>query len=238
MKKILLMITMVLGISVLAQAQNKDRQKHNPQQRAQHVSVMLQKKLNLSADQTAKVNTILLAQATQMDSLKANKAGDKKANREAFKTQLQKTDGQLAAVFTAEQNKTYSAFKAQMKEKFKGGRGKSMAHNRRGDMKNPAQRADHMTGMLQKKLNLDAAQSAKVKAIFVARATQVDSLKAKNPGDRKANHAAFKALRQDTDKQLQAVLTADQQKAYADLKAKMKEHHKAKRDSLNAPKAG
>lgn len=232
------MITMVLGISVLAQAQNKGRQHHNPQQRAQHVSDMLQKKLNLSADQTAKVKDILLAQATQMDSLKANKAGDKKANREAFKAQLQKTDGQLAAVFTADQNKTYSEFKAQMKEKFKGGRRGFMAHNRRGDMKNPAKRAERMTGMLQKKLNLDEGQSAKVKAIFVARAAQLDSLKAKNPGDRKANHAAFKALRQDTDKQLQAILTADQQKTYADLKAQMKEHHKAKRDSVATPKQG
>ena len=237
MKKILLMITMVLGISVLAQAQTKERQHKTPEQRAERVTGMLQKKLSLSADQSVKVKAILLTQATQMQSMRANKSDDKKANREAFKTQLQKTDSELATVFTADQNKTYSEFKAKLKERFKGRHG-MMAHNRKGGMKNPAQRAERMTGMLQKKLNLSDDQSAKVKAIFVARATQVDSLKAKNPGDRKANREAFKALKQDTDKQLQAVLTADQQKAYGELKAQMKERHKGKRDAVAAPKEG
>jgi fatty acid-binding protein DegV len=172
-----------------------------------------------------------------MQALRADTAGDRKAKREAFKAQLQKTDSELTTVFTADQNKTYSEFKAKLKEKFKGRHG-MMAHNRKGGMKNPAQRAERMTGMLKNKLNLSDDQSAKVKAIFVARAAQVDSLKAKNPGDRKANHQAFKALKQDTDKQLQAVLTADQQKTYSELKAQMKERHKGKRDAVTAPKEG
>jgi hypothetical protein len=237
MKKILLMITMVLGISVLAQAQTKERQHKTPEQRAERVTGMLQKKLSLNADQSAKVKTILLTQANQMQALRADTTGDRKVKREAFKAQLQKTDSELAAVFTANQNKTYSEFKAKMKERFKGGH-RMMAHNRKGGMKNPAQRAERMTGMLQKKLNLSDDQSVKVKAIFVARAAQVDSLKAKNPGDRKANREAFKALKRDTDKQLQAILTADQQKAYNELKAQMKERHKGKRDAVSAPKEG
>jgi endo-beta-N-acetylglucosaminidase D len=237
MKKILLMITMVLGISILAQAQTKERQHKTPEQRAERVTGMLQKKLSLSADQSVKVKAILLTQATQMQSLRANKDGDRKTHREAFKAQLQKTDSALAVVFTPEQNKTYGAFKAQLKERFKGGH-KFMAHNRRGGIKDPAKRAERMTGMLQKKLNLDESQSAKVKAIFVARAAQMDSLRAKNPGDHKANHEAFKTLKQDTDKQLQAVLTADQLKTYTEFKAQMKERHKGNRDVMAAPKEG
>ncbi|OOQ56493.1 hypothetical protein [Mucilaginibacter pedocola] len=229
MKKILLMLTLALGINAFAQAQTKQRQHKTPEQRAERVTGMLQKKLSLNAEQSAKVKTIMLAQATQMESLKVNKTGDKKANREAFKAQLQKTDTELAAVFTPEQNKTYADFKAQLKSKFKGHKfGK-------GGMKDPAKRADHMAGMLKSKLNLSDDQSTKVKAIFAARAAQVDSLKAKNPGDRKANREAFKALKADTDKQLQAVLNADQQKAFAEMKAKMKERHKARRDTSAAP---
>lgn len=231
------MITMVLGLSVLAQAQTKQRQHKTPEQHADRITAMLQKKLTLSAEQSAKVKTIMLAQATQMETLKANKSGDKKANHEAFKAQLQKTDGELAAVFTPEQTKIYADFKAQLKSKFKGGHN-MMAHNRKGGIKDPAKRAERMTGMLQKKLNLDESQFAKVKSIFMARAAQVDSLKAKNPGDRKLNREAFKALKKDTDKQLQAVLTPEQQKTYGELKAQMKERHKGKRDAMGTPKEG
>ncbi len=95
-----------------------------PEQKAQRMSQMLQKKLTLSQDQYAKVNTILLKRATQMDSLKANRATtDRKAMHQSRKAILMQTDGELKAVFTADQLKNYTELKAQLKEKMKNRRG-------------------------------------------------------------------------------------------------------------------
>lgn len=236
------MITMVLGISVLAQAQtNQIKQRHphgTPAQKADRMTKMLQSKLNLSADQSAKVNAILQARAVQMDSLRANKSGDKKANREAFKSLLGKTDGQLSAVFTADQNKTYTDLKTQMKNRFKGGRA-LMAHNGKGNAHNPAEKAQRMTGMLQKKLNLSADQYAKVNSILLNRATQMDSLKNNLAADdKKINHKSRKLIMHKTDADLKAVLNADQLKTYEQVKSEMKERHKNRKDVMAAPADG
>ena len=239
MKKILLMITMVLGISVLAQAQTKQHRGHGtPDQQAAHITKMLQNKLNLSADQSAQVNAILLTRATQMDSLRANKNSDKQAYREAIKSLLGRTDSQLSAVFTADQNKTYMDMKAQMKDRFKSGKG-FMAHNHDKGEKNPGEKAQHMTGMLQQKLNLSADQTARVNAILLTRATQMDSLKNNlATDDKKINHKSRKLIMQKTDEDLKAVFNADQLKAYDQIKSEMKERHKNKKDVMAAPAEG
>ncbi|WP_374949951.1 hypothetical protein [Mucilaginibacter sp.] len=118
MKKLLLMIMLLAGINMFAQAQTKVHK--TPQQKAQHFTKVLQKKLALSADQSAKVNTILLKRATQMDSLKANKAtGDRKLNKMARRKILSGADAEVKAVLTADQQKTYADLKAGMKEKMK-----------------------------------------------------------------------------------------------------------------------
>gem|GEM_PF-883788 len=122
MKKFLLMIIMVLGISVLAQAQTKQHKGHKtPEQKAQQFTAVLQKKLSLTADQSAKVNIILVKRATQMDSLKKATvtADNKKANKQARKAILLSADKDLKAVFTASQTQTYEQLKAQLKEKHK-----------------------------------------------------------------------------------------------------------------------
>lgn len=101
-----------------------DRKAVAPAQKAQRMSKVLQQKLSLSEDQYAKVNTILLKRATQMDSLKANRSTtDRKANHQSRKAILTQTDGELKAVFTADQLKNYTELKAQMKEKMKNRRG-------------------------------------------------------------------------------------------------------------------
>ena len=122
MKKVILMIAFVTGIGTIASAQT--RQHKTPQQRAEIMTKNLETKLNLSQDQSAKVSTILLAQANKMDSIRANKAqGDKKLNRQAFKNIRKSTDEQLSTVFNTEQKKAYEEMKAARKEKMKEKRG-------------------------------------------------------------------------------------------------------------------
>jgi hypothetical protein len=79
----------------------------------------LQKKLTLSADQYAKVNTILLKRVIQMDSLKANRTTDHKLKMQNRKAILTQTDAELKTVLNADQLKNYTELKAQMKERMK-----------------------------------------------------------------------------------------------------------------------
>jgi len=116
MKRIVMMIALVLGVTVFANAQNKV--KKTPEQRAQHQTVKLQKQLKLTADQSAKVKGILLARATKVDSLKQIAAnGNKKALKGQRKAIAQTTNQQLKAVLNANQQKSYEALKAARKEK-------------------------------------------------------------------------------------------------------------------------
>jgi DNA gyrase/topoisomerase IV subunit B len=104
--------------------------------------------------------------------------------------------------------------------------------------KTPAQKAAHKTQALQKKLNLTAAQTKQVNAIFLTAATRADSLKA-HKGDKKANKAAHKTIETQTDQKLNAVFNADQKKAYATIKEAKKEKHarnKAAAAATAAPK--
>lgn len=228
MKKIFLMLAFVAGIGVAANAQTKVVK--TPEQRAQHRAAALSKKLNLTADQSAKLNAIFAKQASQMDSLKANKTGDRKANFAARKAIFANTDANLKSVLTPDQQNAYANLKTEMKGKFAG---------RHHGAKTPGEKAQRLTGVLTKKLSLSADQSAKVNTILLQSATQMDSLKANKPADHKAARASRKAILTNADAQLKTVFTAEQQKNYADLKAKMIEKMKAKRGAKAAtPNAG
>jgi hypothetical protein len=122
MKKLLVMIMLLAGFSGLASAQTKEHKQHKtPEQKAQHLTQVLQKKLTLSADQSVKVNAILLKSATRMDSLKATRAAstERKANRQSRKAILVQTDESLKAVLNADQQKAYAELKAKMKDRMK-----------------------------------------------------------------------------------------------------------------------
>jgi len=116
---------------------------------------------------------------------------------------------------------------------------KSKFHGRHHGNRTPDQKAQRLTGVLTKKLSLNEDQSAKVNGILLKSATQMDSLKANKPADRAAAKESRKAIMANADTQLKAVFTADQQKTYADLKAKMIEKMKARRGTKQtSPNAG
>lgn len=67
----------------------------------------------------------------------------------------------------------------------------------------------------------------------------MDSLKANKPADRSVVKQSRKVILANADTQLKAMFTVDQQKTYADLKAKMFERMKARRGAKQAtPNAG
>lgn len=225
------MITFLAGTAVFAQAQTQKAHK-TPEQKAQRMTEVLNKKLALSADQAAKVNAIFAKRAVSMDSLRANKTADRKANMQARQAIMANTDANLKTVLTADQQTKYAGLKANFKERM---------HGKRGGHKGiaPEQKAQRISKILQKKLTLSADQYAKVNTILLKRATQMDSLRANRTAatDRKAIRESRKAILVQTDGELKAVLTADQLKNYTELKAQMKEKMKNRRGP-KTPTAG
>jgi hypothetical protein len=82
----------------------------------------------------------------------------------------------------------------------------------------PALRAAHQLTTLQKKLNLNQDQVVKLRMILLDLNVSLDSLRTNPSTDRKANNQARRAITQDADGKIYAVLTTDQQVAYAQWK--------------------
>ncbi|MDN3548491.1 hypothetical protein [Mucilaginibacter aquaedulcis] len=114
MKKLILIIAFVTGVTALVNAQEKADK--TPAQKAAHKTQKLQKKLKLTAAQTKQVNALFTTEATRMDSLKAHKA-DKKASKGTHKAIEEQTDKKLNSILTADQKKAYAALKEAKKEK-------------------------------------------------------------------------------------------------------------------------
>lgn len=114
----MLMIAFVAGIGLAANAQTQVKPHKTPQQKAELLSKKMQTELSLTQEQSAKINAILLTQASRVDSLKAaNADGDKKHHRKAIKQIMQSADKQIITVLNADQLKKYNQLKAEKKYK-------------------------------------------------------------------------------------------------------------------------
>jgi periplasmic protein CpxP/Spy len=98
----------------------------------------------------------------------------------------------------------------------------------------PEQRAQKQTDKLQSKLGLTEEQKLKVYDLNLNRIKQNQALREKNKGnsEQKGSKEEFQKIRTDFDTQLNAILTADQQTKWAQLK----EEHKDKRSALKESK--
>jgi Spy/CpxP family protein refolding chaperone len=117
MKKLILAAAFVLGVSCMANAQIMT--KKSPEQRAAHVTKALTKKLNLTQEQAKEVNTVFLAQATRMDSLKTAAPTDKKGKQLAARSIKLATKKQVLAVLTDEQKTKFATWEKTRKDKHK-----------------------------------------------------------------------------------------------------------------------
>jgi protein CpxP len=88
-----------------------------------------------------------------------------------------------------------------------GGRG---GHQGGEGRMNPSKR----TQMLTQRLNLTKDQQSKVKEIFTAQQKQMQSLMQDQSGSREDKRAKFEQMRSETDSQIRAVLTGDQQQKF------------------------
>jgi protein CpxP len=114
MRKLILAVSFIIGLSVMAQAQITQK---SPEQRAGHITKILQKRLNLSPDQASQINTVLLNRATRMDSLKNNLSADKKGNHLAARSIMLSTQRQVLAVLDDSQKQKFMEWEKMRKEK-------------------------------------------------------------------------------------------------------------------------
>lgn len=82
----------------------------------------------------------------------------------------------------------------------------------------PTVRAARQLNLLQKKLNLNQDQVIKLRMILLNLNVALDSLRTNPSPDKKANNQARRAINQDADGKIYALLTTDQQVAYSQWK--------------------
>ena len=101
---LLAMLALLLQQSVLAQGPGRGRL--SPSERAAE----LKKELNLSDEQTAKIQTIYEQQEKEMRALFETSGGDRAAMREAMQQKVKETDEKILSLLNAEQQKKYKSF--------------------------------------------------------------------------------------------------------------------------------
>jgi len=77
---------------------------------------------------------------------------------------------------------------------------------------------EEAVGRMNTKLNLSDDQKAKITPIIADRQTQMRALMADNSGRRLQKARKAKSILSESDKKIEAVLTADQRKTYAQMK--------------------
>ena len=85
----------------------------------------------------------------------------------------------------------------------------------------PTQRAARQLMMLQRQLNLNQDQVIRLRTVLLRLNVALDSLHSNPSGDKKSDNQARRAINQDADGKIYAVLTTDQQVAYAKWKQEM-----------------
>ncbi len=116
MKKLLLMLCFVAGITSLSKAQGGRR---TPEEQAKN----LQTRLKLSDDQTAKITTIMQMQSTKMDSVRTASNGDRQAMMQGMMPIRQAISTKVKAVLTADQAITYGKMQAEQMNRMRQGGG-------------------------------------------------------------------------------------------------------------------
>lgn len=82
---------------------------------------------------------------------------------------------------------------------------------------------------MSSKLNLTDDQKAKITPIIAGRQTQMKALMADTSGRRLQKARKAKSIMSDSDNKIEAILTSDQKKAYAQMKEQTKEQLQARR---------
>lgn len=106
------------------------------------------------------------------------------------------------------------------------------------DKKTPQERAKARTEHMTKALALSPEQQAKVEAINLKYADQVEAVRSEREAERTAKREAAKAMHDAHDAEMKAVLTADQYTMWVAKKQEAKAKHMEKRKQMREERKG
>lgn len=96
-------------------------------------------------------------------------------------------------------------------------------------MGSPEERAKRSTEAMEKRLNLNAEQKAKVYALNLERAQRVEKLMKAQQEFRKNQMVKQKAYQEESNKKLNNILSDEQKKSYEEMRKQRNERMKARR---------
>ncbi|MDO7853014.1 hypothetical protein [Hymenobacter convexus] len=110
------------GDGMQGQGGGYGRMQGNPDEMAKRQTERMTQELGLSADQSAKVQQIMLARGQEMQAMRGQAGGDRDKMREQMQASRTKYDAQFKEVLTADQYTKYTAMEANRMNRG-GGRG-------------------------------------------------------------------------------------------------------------------
>ena len=117
MKKLVLSAILFLGLTVTGFSQEKkEKVQKTPEERAQMMTDMINKKLTLTESQKTQIYQINLERTKAMT---ADKTKDAKVDRSQLKQQAEANENKILAVLNESQKATYQQMKAERMEKAK-----------------------------------------------------------------------------------------------------------------------
>jgi periplasmic protein CpxP/Spy len=106
------------------------------------------------------------------------------------------------------------------------------------EKRTPQERAKARTEHMTKELALSPEQQAKVEAINLKYADQVEAMRSEREAERTAKREAAKAMHDAHDAEMKAVLTADQYTKWVAKKQEAKAKHMEKRKQMREERKG
>jgi len=119
-KLIVSSLLILLGFGSYAQNAQTDQTKaktRTPEQRAEHLTNWMNKKLTLTADQKAKIYDVNLKYAKMNQETRSNDADDKKSMHQELKANETEREAEFKAILTPDQLQAFQTAKQELKEK-------------------------------------------------------------------------------------------------------------------------
>lgn len=200
MKKLLLAV-FVLGLGLHTKAQ--DTQKHEGRQKLRQE---MAQQLGLSEDQKAKMKAEQESFRKKMQELQSNTALSAEQKAQARKELATAHKENLKAVLSVDQQKKFEELMNDRKQKFGGSKGDKGGRigGRAGDSQARLQK-------MKTELNLTADQESKISGMNDALKNDIAKVQGQKDATTEQKRAQVKALMEDHRKNIEAVLTAEQQ---------------------------
>jgi Spy/CpxP family protein refolding chaperone len=189
------------------------RQRGPAAQRPDHdILQQLSEKLNLTEEQKTAIKPILAAEANEIKTVHQDASLSNEQKQAKTKEIRDSSREKINALLTPEQQKIFAEMKGQP-----GDRMRDALQNR--------------MAMLAEKLNLTEEQKTAIKPILATEANDIKAVAQDNSLSKEQKQTKISGIRDASDKQINALLTPEQQAKWAQLKEQAKQH----RDKKPAP---